>query len=120
MKEIVSLWREIRCENCGGSALLEFDRVEISFADGAKVKLSGVPLYQCRECDHRQAEADSRAFMEQLASDLVDRHLGPGEEREVQLTWREVHALTLDIGEGGSGSVSRVPRQRLFELEWDE
>lgn len=116
MKQTLRLPRLRACSNCGGRSLLEFDRLDVMLAPGLLLRFSSVPYHQCRECDHRDLEPRARTLLEAEMAAL-ERAFPPGSgEVLVDLHWKEVLSLDLDLGDLGGG-FRGAAQDRLFEVD---
>lgn len=118
MKQTLRLPRLRACCNCGGRSLLEFDRLDVMLGAGVLLRFSSVPYHQCRECDHRDLEPRSRTLLEAEMAEL-ERAFPPGSgELLVNVHWKEVLSLDLDLGDLG-GPFRGSAQDRLFEVDWE-
>lgn len=107
MKQMVSLPRTMKCDNCTGRTRLEYDRLDVGLGGGSLMHLSSVPYFQCQECDHRQMNQQLKDRMDQGIARFMEEARSDRQELFARLAWTEM--LALDMGEES---------ERLFEVEW--
>lgn len=116
MKQTLRLTRMRACSNCGGRSLLEFDRLDVMLAAGLLLRFSSVPYHQCQECDHRDLEPHARVMIEAEMAALERAFSERAGEVLVNLRWKEVFSVDLDLGDLGWPFRGYAP-DRLFEVE---